>query len=642
MRRVLTSVLLATLLAPSGGAAQETKRPEPKLEPVVVTATKIETPQERLGASVTVITEEELQGYNYSRVEDALRSVPGVEIQRSGGFGKLTDVRIRGANPQQVQILIDGMRVKSPAIGSFDFADLSLDGIERIEVVRGPQSTLYGADAIGGVINIITKKGAGPPTGTVKFEGGSHQTFREQVSTQGSIGWFNYSFSGSKLDSRGQQRTFNNDDTDQRALAARVGLDLPWDASLSATGRYSKSDIDVPVNPGFLTAFRDPDQQQQTEFYMFTLRYDQKVFPWWEIAARMGQTFHDQGFQNGPKPVELDGFPFNSQVTTRRREFELLSTWHMGKVNSLTLGAEHRNEFGRIKDAFRGESNTIGLFVQDELRLFNRLFLGAGYRFEDNDVFGQARTPRTSAALLIKETGTKLRAAYGEGFRAPDLDDLFFPDQTGLCPDFGNRNLHPERSKSWEAGVDQKAWENRIRLGATYFHNQFRDLITAVNIPPTPTGALFGAVCQQQANVGRAVTQGVEFAGEAEPLDWLRLNLNYTFTDTEDLATGRELGRFARYRFNAGVTVTPHPRLTMFVQSYIVSRQLDPPTDRHNPGYYRVDAGGTWRLLQRYKRMEALDFTLRIQNLTDNQYAEVRGFPALGLTALAGLRAQFK
>ncbi|MFQ5828715.1 MAG: TonB-dependent receptor plug domain-containing protein [Candidatus Methylomirabilia bacterium] len=627
MVRAFGIVLVLVMMLVTPGVAQQVKR----LAPVVVTATKIPTPQQRLGSSVSVITGEELRVYNYDRVEDALRSLPGVEVERSGSLGKATTVRIRGANPTQIQILIDGMRVKSPTLGQFDFSDLSLDDIERIEIVRGPQSTLHGADAIGGVIHVITKKGAGPPAAAVSFEGGSEQTFRERAAASGAFGRFNFSVSASRTDSRGQIRTFDNDDSDQTAFASRLGFGFPWNASFAATGRYAKSNTDLPVNLFLET--RDPDSQQQTEFSLFTLRYDQTVFPWWVVAARMGQMWNNQGFQNGPLPA--GDFAFTSQTNTRRREFEILSTWHMAKMNSLTLGLEHRNERGKNRGTFREDTNTRSLFLHDEIRFFDRLFLSAGVRLEDNDVFGSETTPRFSVAYLLKETATKLRGGYGKGFRAPTLNDLFFPDFTGgLCPPFGNANLKPERSQSWEAGVDQKLWKNRLRLEVTYFRNKFRDLITIVNVPPFD-------FCQQAGNVGKARTEGVEFSTELEPLDWLRFNVNYTFTDTEDESTGRELPRFARHRWNTGVTVTPIPRLSVFAQSYVVSRQFDNIANRDNPGYFRIDLGGTWRLLQRRGILKGLDLTARIQNLTDEEYSEAFGFRALGVNFLAGLQARY-
>jgi vitamin B12 transporter len=172
-------------------------------EPVVVTATKIAQPLERLGAAITVITEDELRAYNYPTVGDALRRVPALDVQRSGSLGKLTEIRIRGTTPQQVQVLVDGVRVKSPTSGDFDFSDLSTDQIERIEIVRGPQSTLYGADAIGGVVNIITKRGTGPFSAFASSEVGNFDTLRERVGFSGTYKIFDYAASASWFEGNG-------------------------------------------------------------------------------------------------------------------------------------------------------------------------------------------------------------------------------------------------------------------------------------------------------------------------------------------------------------------------------------------------------------------------------------------------------
>jgi vitamin B12 transporter len=235
--------------------------------------------------------------------------------------------------------------------------------------------------------------------------------------------------------------------------------------------------------------------------------------------------------------------------------------------------------------------------------------------------------PQASAVLNVRETGTRLRGAWGQGFRAPTINDLFFPG-------FGNPDLKPEQSESWEVGFDQRVWKNRLRFGATYFHNDFEDLIQFVFDPAT---FLFAP-----ENVGRAETRGVEVYGELEPLTWLLLYANYTYTDTEDLDTGRELRRFPRHRWNAGVSVTPVERLTVFAQANVTSSQFEGEFAPRNPGYYRVDVGGNLRVLGRTGWLERLDLTLRINNLTDQEYTEVLGFPALGINFLAGLRAQLR
>jgi vitamin B12 transporter len=228
---------------------------------------------------------------------------------------------------------------------------------------------------------------------------------------------------------------------------------------------------------------------------------------------------------------------------------------------------------------------------------------------------------------VIKETGTRLRGTWGKGFRAPTINDLFFPG-------FGNPDLKPEHSESYDAGFDQALWQRRIRFGSTYFHNAFTNLIQIVVEPGTGRAA--------PLNVGRAVTEGVETYLEVEPVDGWLFWANHTYTRTEDLTTGLPLRRFAPNLWNAGVTVTPSDRLTLFVQAHVSSKQFESVTAGRNPGYYRIDLGGTYRLLGRVGHMDRLELTARIDNVTDNRYDEVYGFRALGFNALVGLRASFR
>lgn len=623
-------MLVAMVLLPAVTAAQDV-RPETKLaegksdvkktDPVVVTATKVETPQSELGATVTVITEDDIRTYHYTGIEDALRNVPGVEIQRSGSLGKTTSIMIRGAGSQQVTVLVDGLRVSSPTLGSTDLSELTLDGIDRIEIVRGPQSTLYGADSIGGVVNIITKKGQGPVQGSVWVEGGSYRTIREQANVQGSYGGFNFNLSGSRYDTRGQR---DNDDSALTSFNGRIGYDFPWKGELSVTGRYSKLNLDLPVFSTTPTTVFDPNQHSQSETYFYTLMYKQPVLPWWDVSVRYGQWWNNAGFQNLPPPGD---FTTISQIDTRRQEAEVISSFRIGSWNTLTVGYENRAEQGRSRGDFAKALETQSGFVEDQVRLFDRVFLTGGMRYDANDVFGSELTPRVSAAVVIKETGTTLRAAWGKGFRAPTINDLFFPG-------FGNVDLKPEHSESYEVGFDEKIWKNRVRFGSTFFHNQFSNLIQIVVDPVTFFAAPF--------NVGHAVTEGVETYVEVEPLDWLLLWANHTYTRTEDLQTGLPLRRFAPNRWNTGVTLTPIERLTLFVQAHVVSKQFEATSVGRNPGYYRLDVGGTYRLVGRVGKMDRLELTARIDNVTDNHYDEVFGFRSLGLNALVGLRAFFK
>src|SRR5215510_5064171 len=219
--RLLLPLGLPPALALCAGLVAAQEPPPRDLDPVVLTATKLETRAEQLGASVTVIPGEEVQRYHFETVEDVLRFVPGVDVRRAGSIGKVSNISIRGANSKQVQVLVDGMRVKSATTGEADLSDISPDLIERIEVIRGPQSTLYGADAIGGVVNIITKRGKGPFSGAVEGGAGNYDTYTGRGWFSGTYSLLDYSGSVSHLESNGQ---FKNDGSDKNAVNFRVGL----------------------------------------------------------------------------------------------------------------------------------------------------------------------------------------------------------------------------------------------------------------------------------------------------------------------------------------------------------------------------------------------------------------------------------
>ena len=647
MVRLLTLSACFVVALATFGWAQEPTSPPPSppvprteaAEPVVVTATKIAEPLERLGAAITVITEDELRAYNYPTVGDALRRVPGLDVQRSGSLGKLTEIRIRGTTPQQVQVLIDGVRVKSPTSGDFDFSDVSSDQIERIEIVRGPQSTLYGADAIGGVVNIITKRGTGPFSAFASSEVGNFDTLRERAGFSGTYKIFDYAASASWFESNGQGR---NDGFEQRALTSLIGVALPANGHVGLSLRYNRNATDLPVSFAIPTRpffVFDPDTRQQSETTLLSLQWDQTPVPWFESHVRLGQFWNALGFQNRFTPGDVaagnfDAFDTDSQINTQRREAEVVVAFHLGRWDTLTVGAEHRTESGRNRtigalmegdrQVFSKQFETRSFFAQDELRLFERVVLGGGVRYDHNSVFGSETTPHASAVVLIPETDTKIRGTWGQGFRAPTINDLFFPG-------FGNPNLKPEHSESWDAGVDQSFWGKRIRLSATYFENRFTDLIQAILV-----GTTFLPV-----NVARARTDGVEVVAEADLPANLRLSFNYTYTDTRDLITRTPLRRVPPDRFNLTLEWNPSRRLTVFALASIVSSQFEGIGFPRNPAYHHIDVGGSYRIVDKQGLYPAVDFIARINNVTDERYMEVFGFRALGINALAGLRASY-
>ncbi len=625
MREVLGVAALVVTAAGPVGAQQTTEPPVARrAEPVVVTATRLEEPLEQIGASVTVVPEEVLGAHQYRTVEEALRSVPGLDVQRSGSLGKITTVRIRGTNATQVQVLIDGVRVKSVTTGDFDFADLSLDDVERIEIVRGPQSTLYGADAIGGVINIITKRGRGVPSAWVDVEAGNYETFRERAGVSGALGPWNFSLGVSRLDFGGQ---FPNDEQTLTTVNGRVGYALPNRGEVALTGRYSDGHRGIP----FRTVFPDfsRTREQDDQFALLSLEWRQPWTEWYDHALRLSAVRSTLTFRDPESAFEP-----RSDIETERREVDWLHHVYLGRLDTVTVGLEYRNEEGTNKGTFSETTDTWAVFGQNELRLFDRLFLTGGVRYDHNSVFGDATTGRAALSSLVKATDTRLKASWAEGFRAPTFNELFFPATFPPCPAFGNPNLRPERSESWDAGVEQQLWERRIRLAATYFRNDFSDLIQTALVDPV-------SFCFQAQNVGRARTQGVETEASLSPIDSLLLTVAYTYTDAEDRVTGQPLRRFAPHRWAISAIYELLPGLTLSGEIFIASSQFEASTVPRNPGYTAVNAAAAYRLRGRWGPLSEVVLHLKVTNLFNEDYAEVRGFPALGTHVVAGIRASF-
>ena len=623
-------LVVVVVVAMGGGVARaQEKRPEvQQAEPVVVTATRVEEPLERIGASVTVIPEEVLRAQEYRTVDEALRAVPGLEVQRSGSFGKLSQVRIRGASPGQIQVLIDGVRVKSVPNGDFDFATLPVDAVERIEVVRGPQSTLYGADATGGVINIITKRGQGPPSAFLDVEAGNYDTYRERAGVAGALGPWSFSLGASRVDFGGQ---FPNDASELTSVNGRVGYALPNRGELFLVGRYSDARREIAFGPGGFPNL-DTNARQDDRFGLVSLEWRQPWTSWYQHALRLSLVSSDLTFRDPNVPGE-PGFG-RSDISTDRREVDWLQRVDLGRVDTVTVGLEYRNEEGAVKGTFSESTDTWAMFVQNELRLFERFFLTGGIRYDDNSAFGDKTTARVAASYLIRASDTRLKASWAQGFRAPTFNDLFFPSTFPDCPAFGNPGLRPEESESWDAGVEQHLWGRRVRLGATVFRNDFKNLIQAALVDPVNS-------CFQAQNVGRARTQGVEVEATATPVDGLVLSLAYTYTDSEDRGTGQPLRRVAPNLWALTATWEPLPRLSLSAELYLVSSQLETPGQPRNPGYTVVNVSGAYRLPWRWGPLSDLTLHLKVHNLLNEEYQEVKGFPALGTHVVAGVRATF-
>jgi vitamin B12 transporter len=642
---MLRSFMLLVLFLPRLCAAAEPPQPI-LMPPVVVTATRTETLQAEATTSISVITTKDIEAQHAETVLDALRNVPGLDVVQSGSRGNSTAVFIRGANSDQVLVLIDGVEVNSTTLGSFDFAHLTTDNIDRIEVLRGAGGTLYGSQAIGGVINVITKKGQGPAELTVSGEGGNWSTHREALSLRGGVGKLGYSLSVSRFASDGFHRF--NDDYRNLSSSARLDYKLTDDTTIKGIFHFTKTNLGLfnsnnfaPGNPG------DPNARETTEQYLGKLEWEQKIISDWDYRIA-GSIFKEHlSDSDNIDGCFFFGFPCDPAKTSSRfrpliATGEFQTNYRLAEWSTTTFGVEFKRrsastsstsdaaDLGGINRAIRNMS----YYLQEQVQFWDRrLILIPGIRLDDNQSFGTAWTPSFSTAYSFTETQTKIRAGYASGFKAPTLNDLFFPAGFG-CPAFGNPNLDPEKSWEVNAGIDQELMRDRIKLALTYFHREVRDLIEGRPIPGDPLG------CFRAENVGSARFNGVETGLQIKLLASLTLEAQYSYLDW-DTADGR-LPRRPKHRGSVMLNFL-QDGLNINLAAHIVGRRDDfraafPFGNTTTAGYVRTDIASSYALPWRVPGIKQLSVFGKIENLFNKKYQEADGFNARPLNFLLGIR----
>jgi vitamin B12 transporter len=621
------------------------------MEPILVTATRLEEPTSAVPASATVITDEEMERKRAATVEDAIRDAPGVYVRRSGTIGSSTSVRIRGADPTQTLVMIDGVKVNNSWSGFFDWANLMVDNIDRVEVVRNPQSALYGSEAMGGVVNIITKKGKGDPRAFLSAEAGTFDTYREVGSVAGEWRIANFAASASQFDSNGQ---FTNDNYRNTTLSARMGLDLVERGSITWISRYIDSAKGLAINPNEfwlmtnpppIPFHRDTNRDRENAFFLNVLDVGFKVFPWWDFTIR-GSSVDDEelvedqftpGVDLIPGVVPLTGMRLDTDseryACGTQQNFHLLDD-----MVTIIGGFEYEEEHAVSKSIFEPQIPPLppsrvsedrtnrALYLQGRFDYGGFTFIG-GVRYDDDSIFGNKTNPKISGSYLYDRTQTRFRISWGTGFRAPTFQELF-------TPLFGNPRLDPEESTGFEIGVDQHIWEDKVFAEAVYFSTRYKNLIQ-----PGPLGV---------SNIGRARIWGIEGGLSVRPIEGLELRGNLTYLNTKDEETKEELPRRPRYACHFNANYRWSHRLTLnldvnFVGS--VRSDFDAITPQgelllgRNPNYTKVDLAASYNLLKKWEFLKDLTLVGRIENLLDDDYQEAKGFPAPGFNFLVGLRA---
>ena len=640
MQKTKILFTLILLMIPSFALGAE----EVEIGQVVVTATRTEEAISSMPSSVTVITADDIEKKQAATVYEVLRQVTGLDVVQNGGMGQNTNIFIRGANSEHTLVMIDGVEMNDPiSTGrAFNFTHLTVDNIERIEIIRGPQSTLYGSDAIGGVINIITKKGKGHPSFVVSGEAGSYGTYKEYAELSGATENYDYAIGISHLDTKGFSSARDKDGNSEEdgyentSFSGSIGINPTDHFGIDITGRYidGETELDNRGGPGG----DDPNYITTTKQLFFrTAARLYLLDELWEQVLGVSVTENDRNSQNDvdvDHPSDLSRSTYESQLL----KVDWQNNFYLNESNTLTVGLETEKEEGKSdyysESALGPYTNTFeqknartsGYYIQEQYKLQDLLSVTAGIRLDDHDRFGSETTYRLAAAYLLKKSGTKIKATYGTGFKAPSLFQLFDPAN-------GNKDLKPEESKGWDAGVEQVLWNERIKAEVSYFHNEFDELIEWTLVDPIFFTGIY-------TNVAKAESKGAELTMTLQPIDELTFQANYTYTKTEDKTTGENLLRRPKRKFTANINYTFNEKgnINMGV-IYVGKRDDNDPvswgTRVELDSYTLANCGIS------YNVTSFLELFGRIENLANREYEEVKGYGTAGRSYYGGLKATF-
>jgi vitamin B12 transporter len=600
-----------------------------QLQSIVVTATRIPTPALEIASSVTVVTAAQIEARQIRTLPDLLNEVPGLNVVQSGGPGGQTSVFMRGTNANHTKVLIDGIDVGDPsnANAAFDFGQLLTQDIEKVEVLRGPQSGLYGSDAIGGVINIITKSGSGAPQFGGSLEGGSFDTFNQTGNLSGSLQQFHYAATIEHFHSGatpvtpldylppGQQRI--DDSYDNLTASTKLGFDVSEHLDFGLAARYTDSHLHFTGdNFDNFPSTPDTSQSESTTRQYYTRATAHLVNFDGVLQQTLGAAYNN----TKSRDFSPDGPPTDNFGA--RSKFDWQGILAFSGDEELVLGAEHQRD--SITVPISASTMINSGYAELQSSFFERLYDTLALRYDDNERFGSKLTYRFAPAYLIKETGTKLKGSVGTGFKAPTLSELFqnFPD-FGF---FANPNLRPESSLGWDLGFEQSLLGDALQFGATYFHNDIKNLIDA-----NATTYL---------NIGRAVTQGVESFVAYRPLQTLSFRLDYTNTQATDELTQQELLRRPKNKESLNTNWQATNRLSLNASVLSVSSWVDTNRDgsipRLNaPGYTTVNLAAIYDLSSHWA------LTGRVTNLLNRHYQNPDAFDQPTLGGFAGVKAKF-
>lgn len=629
---------LAALAAPSVSQAQQPSIDTATLAPVVVTATRTDIKPVAPLASTTVITGADLRAQGITTVKDALATVPGVFAPQSGSYGSQTSLFVRGGESDYTEILLDGVPVNDPG-GFLDLANLTTDNVDRIEIVRGPASVLYGANAVTGVIQIFTRGGAGPGELTLGADGGTYGTSNGSLSYTGGSD----KISGSASIARHRTDGIYAFNSQSRNDIYSGQLRVSPDAATSVRLVLRDEDAGAHIPTDFSGAVLDSTQFHLERRLLASLGADRRLTE--RLTARVlvgASDEHEQSAQIPDTPGAQCDLCYDTRAGIYRRSVDGRLDFSAAPWADLSAGASAEQQRAR-ESGSSPLQRTVHAYYAQALGNVGRAFsYTAGVRADDNSQFGTFTTYRLAAGYVLVP-GTSLHASIGNAFKEPTFD------QTSSQLSFarGNPNLKPERSKSWEAGVEQDVAHGALALSATYFAQRFRDIIQYDGTPPDTSEPNY-------FNLTAATADGLEVGARTGTWRGLSLTAGYTWQHTRvtdagidggptgEFVEGQRLLRRPTNLANATLAFRPSTRAAVFATATYMGNRDD--VDFLNsvrvqaPSYTLYDLGGELTVSDAHGATPALTFTGRIANLFGTRYAPIFGFRAPGAALDVGAR----
>lgn len=605
-----------------------------QLDDVLVTATKYPTDVQNISSSFTIISKQQIQMINAPSVLQLLRDVEGISIAQQGGIGKLNSLFMRGANANHTLVLIDGVEVNDPSSpgNAFDLSHLQTENVDRIEIVRGAQSTLYGSDALAGIINIFTQPGSDINKLQLRTEGGSNSYYKGSGHFTGSYDLLDYSINFSRLSTEGisaANEKYGNNEADgyvNNSFSSLLGVQILQNLKLNLNYRFTDASTDLDQgnklgdDPNYTYDIEENIFHSSLNWDLFDEKWQQKFSG--SVLRRISKSKNE--------PDEINPGSSTNFTNATRTKFEWLNNLKFIPYNIVTIGFEtelekanteykSESEFGPFESVFPSQQmRTNSVFAQNQLILDGGFSAVAGLRYDDNEKYGGHSTFKVGVSYFYNKTGTKLKANYGTGFKAPTLFYLFDPA-------FGNPNLNPEENKGWDAGFEQYFFGSNFSFGATYFSNEFENLFGFDENFVT-------------INIDKAETKGVETFLTYNS-DNFYAHLTYTYTDAVDLSGEQETKLIRRPADKVTLSVSFNPVEKLNLNSsirYVGEREDDdfstfPSTRVQLSDYTIVD------FTVNYKLLSNLNLFGRVENLFDTDYEEVLYYGTLGRAFYAGL-----